>query len=930
MSLLVDNPIVNSPFEEPTRYWAYEEGQPVIKGGRRPAGYYLRARARGPQAALLQEEFVPLELVNTIRKRVKAWRERGYPGVTPITRQLLNHWTNPERERKLFFCQREAAETLIWLVEASPAEKQGISIPKDNGLTRYACKMATGSGKTVVMGMVIGWQVLNKLANPQDRRFSDAVLLVCPNLTIKERLQVLLPWKPGNYYDTFDLVPRGLLERLQQGKFEITNWHLFQPQDDSRSRSVVQRGVESDAAFCRRVLKELGSKQNILVVNDEAHHAYRPAPLADEVKAQLSADEIAEREEATVWVSGLDRIAAVRGINFCADFSATPFYIKGSGYEEGAPFPWIVSDFGLVDAIESGIVKIPRVPVDDNTGALIPRYFRLWEAINQALSDSERQTARPRAKPESVLKEAEEALATLASEWKKTFEEFQRAGSPVPPVMIVVCDNTDLAKLVHEHIAKGNVLAELENRDGQPEVTFRIDTKLLAEAESVVEGKTKQEAAERLRKVVDTVGKTEWEGEGEPPGKQIRCVVSVGMLNEGWDAQNVTQILGLRAFTSQLLCEQVVGRGLRRLNYDDFSEPEYVDVYGVPFEVIPVKKKPISRTEVQRVSTLVRALPERKHLEITFPRVEGYVFDVRSRIRVDWESVPYLVISPTKVPTEVTVKPAVGYRIGRPDRLGPGPEVLHNRNPFHREKRLQAIVYEIAAEITRRLKDKKAEWSARHVLFPQVLRIVWEYLENRVILEEDTVLEEVALLRYQEQIVERVLTAIEPDTGAGETPLLPVIERFRPLGSTSEVLFRTVRPCVGTTKSHISHVVLDAPIWEHSVAYQLERLPEVVAYARNDHLDFTIPYEWQGVRHEYRPDYLIRWRCENGQEVKVILEVKGFETEQDRQKEAAARRWVRAVNHHGEFGQWVFVLCKDPTRIQDTLKEKVRAFCGIQ
>jgi len=927
--MLVDNPILNSPFEEPTRYWAYEEGQPVLVEGRRPAGYYLKARTRGPQMAMLEEEFVPLELVNTNSKRVKAWREKGYPGVTSITRQLLNHWNNPERERKLFFCQREAAETLIWLIEASPAEKQGIIIPKDNGLTRYACKMATGSGKTVVMGMVIAWQVLNKLANPQDRRFSDAVLLVCPNLTIRERLRVLLPWKPGNYYDRFDLVPRGLLERLQQGKFEVTNWHLFQPQDDSRSKTVVQRGAESDTAFCCRVLKELGSKPNILVINDEAHHAYRPAPLPEEVKAQLSADEIAEREEATVWVSGLDRIASARGINFCADFSATPFYIKGSGYEEGAPFPWIVSDFGLVDAIESGIVKIPRVPVDDNTGALIPKFFRLWEAINQALPASERQTARRRAKPESVLREAEGALATLASEWKKTFDEFQRAGSPVPPVIIAVCDNTDLAKLVHEHIAGGNVLSELANGpDG--EVTFRIDTKLLAEAETAMEGETKAEAAERLRKVVDTIGKLEWEDEGDPPGKHIRCVVSVGMLNEGWDAQNVTQILGLRAFTSQLLCEQVVGRGLRRLNYDDFSEPEYVDVYGVPFEVIPVKKKFVGGPDGPKVSTLIRALPERKHLEITFPRVEGYIVDVRSRIRLNLDAIPYLEIDPGSEPTEVTVKPAVGYRIGRPDRLGPGPEVVHDRNPFHREKRLQATVYEIAAELARRLKERREDWGARHMLFPQVLAAVWQYLEERVVVvDPDTPLEEIALLKYKQRIIERLTEAIEPDTEAGEPPILPVIERFRPIGSTAEVLFRTVRPCVGTTKSHISHVVLDAPRWEHSIAYQLERMPEMIAYARNDHLDFTIPYEWQGARHEYRPDYLIRWRCDDGHEVKIILEVKGFETEQDRQKEAAARRWVRAVNHHGEFGRWAFVLCKDPARAREDLMNEIKACRGM-
>jgi type III restriction enzyme len=917
--MLVDNPIPNSPFEEPARYWAYEEGQPVLKEGRRPAGYYLKARTRGPQTSLFEEEFVPLEQVNTIRERVIAWRERGYPGVTSITRQLLNHWNNPDRERKLFFCQREAVETLIWLVEASPAEKQGIAIPKDGNLTRYACKMATGSGKTVVMGMVIAWQVLNKLANPQCRRFSDAVLLVGPNLTIRERLQVLLPWKPGNYYEKFDLVPRGIPERLQQGHFQITNWHLLQPKDDSRSKSVVQRGVEIDTAFCCRVLKELGNKQNILVINDEAHHAYRPAPLPEELREQLSDEEIAEREEATVWVSGLDRIHAVRGINFCADFSATPFYIKGSGYPEGEPFPWIVSDFGLVDAIESGIVKIPRVPVDDNTGALIPKYFRLWEHINQQLPASERQTARRRAKPESVLREAEGALATLASEWKKTFEEFQCARSPVPPVMIVVCDNTDLAKLIHEYIARGNALRELENNERSGEVTFRIDTKLLAEAEAAFQGESKAEAAERLRKVVDTIGKTEWEGEGDPPGKNIRCVVSVGMLTEGWDAQNVTQILGLRAFTSQLLCEQVVGRGLRRLNYDDFSEPEYVDVYGVPFEVIPVKKKPLSRTEAQKVSTLVRALPERKGLEITFPRVEGYVVDVKSRIRLNLDGVPFLQIGGDE-PTEVTVKPQVGYRIGRPDRLGPGLEVVHDRNPFHREKRLQATVYEIAAELTRRLKEKREEWNLRHVLFPQVLDAVWRYLEERVVVETNVPLEEIALLKYKQRIIERLTEAIEPDTEAGEPPILPIIERFRPIGSTSEVLFRTVRPCVGTTKSHISHVVLDAPQWEHSVAYQLERMPEVIAYARNDHLDFTIPYEWQGTRHEYRPDYLIRWRSEEGSELKVILEVKGFEREQDRQKEIAARRWIRAVNHHGEFGRWEFLVCKHPSALPEQLR----------
>lgn len=267
------------------------------------------------------------------------------------------------------------------------------------------------------------------------------------------------------------------------------------------------------------------------------------------------------------------------------------------------------------------------------------------------------------------------------------------------------------------------------------------------------------------------------------------------------------------------------------------------------------------------------------------------------------------------------VKPVAGYKIGRPDRLGPGPEVLHDRNPFHREKRLQASVYEIAAELTRRLKDKREDWSARHLLFPQVLRIVWEYAEDRIVLLNDVPLEEIALLKYKQRIIERLTEAIEPDVQAGEPPLLPIIERFRPQGSTSEVLFRTTRPAVGTTKSHISHVVLDAPKWEHSVAFQLERIPEVVAYARNDHLDFTIPYEWQGVRHEYRPDYLVRVKKGDREELKVILEVKGFETEEDRQKEVAARRWAKAINHHGGFGRWAYAVVKDPSRVKFVLDE---------
>jgi type III restriction enzyme len=417
---------------------------------------------------------------------------------------------------------------------------------------------------------------------------------------------------------------------------------------------------------------------------------------------------------------------------------------------------------------------------------------------------------------------------------------------------------------------------------------------------------------------VNTVGKTEWEFGGDPPGMHVRSVVSVGMLNEGWDAQNVTQILGLRAFTSQLLCEQVVGRGLRRMNYDDFSDPEYVDVYGIPFEVFPVKRKPVSGHEKGHVSTLVQAVPERKHLEIVFPRVEGYIYDVRLRLRLNIGSLPYLKLDPFNEPTEVLTKPATGYDLQRLGRFDFTQEITQNRNPFHEEKRLQGTVYEIAAELTSYLSTKRKGWEMRHVLFPQVLTFVWKYLRERVVATRSAPMEETALLKYKKYIVERLAEAIEPDTGEGEPPILPVVERFRPLGSTSEVLFRTSRLTVATTKSHVSHVVLDS-MWERDVALQLEQMPQVISYVRNDHMDFVIPYEWDGVSHVYVPDFIVECAKSDGSKLSIVLEVKGFESEKDRQKETAAKKWVRAVNYDGGYGEWAFVVNRDPGKLWETI-----------
>lgn len=883
------------------------------------------------------EAFVPLPLVNRIRERVKKWRQSNYPGVSRTTRILLDYWNFENREeqnrKRLFFCQLEAVETIIWLNEASESEKQGLEIQKDTpidaeslakkygALVRYSCKMATGSGKTIVMAMLIAWSVLNKIQNKQDKRFSDGVFIVAPNLTVKERLKVLLPSDPDNYYEKFDIVPRPLFSLLSQSKIEIVNWQAL-AEDQDPKRSVMKRGKESESAFAKRVLRNLSDKKNILVINDEAHHAYRPALRelgskqeilkSEEEEEKISASEKKEREEeaeeATVWVNALDKINFARGINFCLDMSATPFYIKGSGHPEGEPFPWVVSDFGLVDAIESGIVKIPRIPVDDNSGQPIPKYFRLWREIMSKLPSAEREAPHRKAKPESVMREAEGALATLASEWKKTFKAFKEKSYPVPPAMIVVCANTDLAQLMADHISQGRVMPELANKEKKLN-TLRIDSKELQEAENQVEASGEMSEAETLRKMVATVGK-----QGEL-GAQIRCVVSVSMLNEGWDAQNVTQILGLRAFGSQLLCEQVVGRGLRRTNYDDLSVPEYVDVYGIPFEVIPVQKGSLKATLPVNIPTLVRALPERKEkYEIRFPRVEGYVFDVKYKIKADVDKIPKMHIDPAKEPTEVAAKDAVVVKIGRPDRLGPGQIVFQDRNPFHAVHRLQTTVYEIAAEIT----DKLGASASREMLFPQVKEIVWQYIEKRVTVKKDAVVQDVYLKRYKDLIVSRICDAIRPDTEAGEAPILPRIERYRSEGSTSEVMFRTVKDHFGTEKSHVNYVVADSG-WEHQFAYDFEKNSNILAYVKNDHLDFEIPYEYEGGDHHYYPDFIIKLATAEGLVINVILEVKGFESEKDRAKPAAAERWVAAVNYNGNYGIWRYVVCKGRTGADSTL-----------
>ena len=382
----IDRLIINFPYDEPSRHWKYERETRLfdLVEGRRPAGYLI---ASGDSRTFDDPgKFVQIPLVNQIRQRVKLWREAGYPGVSSITKRLLDHWTDAEEfeTRRFFFCQLEAAETLIWLAEAPDAEKVGIHIPSDGGDFRRLCsKMATGSGKTVVMAMVIAWHILNKVTYPQDTRFAKNVLVVAPGLTVKSRLSVLEPSHPENYYEAFRVVPSHMLDRLRQGKVIVRNWHALNWETDeqiAKKRSVDKRGARSDEAYVREVLGEMANTSNLLVINDEAHHAWR-VPAESKVKGVAKSD----IEEATKWIGGLDRIHRARGILTCYDFSATPFAPSGKKSSEEALFPWIVSDFGLNDAIESGLVKTPRVVIRDDAVPDAKTYkSRLYHIYNDS------------------------------------------------------------------------------------------------------------------------------------------------------------------------------------------------------------------------------------------------------------------------------------------------------------------------------------------------------------------------------------------------------------------------------------------------------------------------------------------------------------------------------------------------------------------
>ncbi len=934
--------IICSPYEEPAQHWLFDsEGNKVLQEGRRPAGY-TRWNPGGSST------FVRLDLVNRIRERVREWRKEGYPGATRTTQELLQHWRNrmdPD-DKPLFFCQIEAAETLIWLTESSSADRTGIAIEGDGGAFERVCaKMATGAGKTVVMAMLIAWQVLNKAAAPTDTRFSKHVLVVAPGLTVKERLKVLYPAAAENYYQEFNLVKPEWMERLRQGKVLVKNWHALAWESAERvkkRKSVDKRSVKSDAAYKRDVLGEMANARNILVINDEAHHAWR-ASGNEKRRGELKE----QADEATIWVGGLDRLHRTNRILHCYDFSATPF--APSGTAEETLFNWIVSDFGLHDAIESGLVKTPYVVVRDDAPPNAKTHkSKLYHLFNEPeVRDALTKKANATAPLPDLVRNA---YLLLAHDWENTLRHWglQRSeGEPfVPPVMITVCNRTETAARI-KHAFDHKTISSIPLDLCSPEHTLHIDSKVLKTVEErdeaielapdshhsynedeITEEEDKpkadrklpqEKAAEQLRRKVDTVGKL-----GEP-GEQVRHVVSVSMLSEGWDAKTVTHIMGLRAFSSQLLCEQVVGRGLRRTSYDvnkqtGLLDPEEVNVFGVPFEFLPHDPKTVPPNPPSPPKTLVRAVPEKSQYEICWPNVLRIEHVLRPALTLDIATAEPLMLDAGTAITEAGLAAIVVD--GKADLSRITDIKLRE---WAEQAREQTAIFDAARQSFDQMKEA---WRGNQAaLLAQLVRLTELFIQSdrlRILPEvytRDPVMRRLVLILKMSSVVQHITAAVRYENAEA---LELILDRERPVRSTGGMHpWRTGRPCTPATRSHLNVCVLDSA-WEASDASAIDQSSNVDAWVRNERIGFEVTYLHRGAVHNYRPDFLVRLK--NGD--MLIVETKGQIDDEVRAKHSAMEEWIRAVNSVGGFGQWHFRMTNQPKAILDVLNNFIAPCTG--
>jgi type III restriction enzyme len=997
-----EQPILNSPYEAPRFHHLLDaDGQPVdaapVAGRRRselttpvpkPRNRPGRERqttmtlgdARGVSDA--EQEYNPTPVINEIRSLVESWRALPNPadwGVTPTTARLLAYWRAHEFHGvKPFFCQIEAVETIVWLTEVAPKFSRGKAIlanitaanaASNPELYRLAMKMATGAGKTTVMAMLIAWQTANAIRSPGSGKFGRGFLIIAPGVTIRDRLRVLRPEDPDNYYTTRELVPSDLVADIAKAKIVITNYHAFRRREtmevSKTTRALIQgpRGapvvtIESEGAMLVRACGPLIDmpKESVVVINDEAHHCYRERPpRADE---KLDAEEKEEAKKANIaarlWISGIEALKRKRGIKAVYDLSATPFFLRGSGYKENSLFPWVVSDFSLMDAIESGIVKLPRVPIDDSLpSGDMPLYRDLWKGLKERGVSLPKKGASKAGEldPSRLPPEIQTALNSLYSHYLKVDAEWRRAGIVVPPVFIVVCANTAISKLVYEWIAGFQRL----NEDGEPYTvdkgqlelfrnfdehgarlprpnTLLIDSEQIESGDALdpsfreaalpeieqlkrelaandgADGKEPSDA-ELLREAMNTVGKRGRLGES------IRCVVSVSMLTEGWDTNNVTHILGLRAFGSQLLCEQVVGRALRRWSYQENDKGlfnvEYADILGIPFDF--TRQPVVAPVSAPKPVAYVKAVKERAALEIVFPRVEGYRVELPDeRLEAQFTPDSRLVMDAELVGPCVTRMSGI---VGESIEITPA--VLE-------DKRYSSIVYDLAVHLLDTRFRDPGEPRPSH-LFGQARRVVRRWMDEGYLVAKDVPLAAVTYRAIADQAAERIYLACQRAVSDAR-PIKAILDPYNPRGSTRHVGFSTSKDLHMTDpdKSHVDAVVCDSD-WEAEMARVIERNSHVIAYVKNQGLGFEIPYRDGAIPRKYVPDFIVKLDDGGEEPLNLVVETKGFRGHDAQLKAETMRRfWVPGVNNLGTHGRWDFAEFQDGAVFQSEFDALVR------
>jgi type III restriction enzyme len=1028
------NPILNNPYSEPKLYYATDsEGnldyQEICEGRRlfKPDISVIPTRQTEQKEVFewnTDEAGYEAHFINLCRKEIELWRKGNYPNTTRITKELLNFWfNNPERpvNKKLFFAQQEAIETAIWLNEVANKSnagqhilnllkkgQQSVSEGLEDQLPRIAFKMATGSGKTVVMASLVCYHYLNRQEYRNDLRFADYFLIVAPGVTIKGRLGVLFvdtqnknPVEIKDYYRMRSLVPQNMEHKLDglNARLVITNYHSFEPkvlQGNKRSPfdgkvdvNGKKNSTDNKEDFSRAIKRTLGKFKlgsRLLVLNDEAHHCYLPRSKS----RTTDNEEGDENERAAVWFSGLKEIAKKFKIQAVYDLSATPYYLNGSGYTPYSLFPWVVSDFGLIEAIESGLVKIPFLPESDNTQELtMPVLRNLYDHVKD---DLPKKGERKKKKDATIINDdnielppklpplVKGALDQFYNHYLDYYNGIRDAKEEKknlfssPPVFIVVCNNTSVSKEVYKFIAgyeyydsKGDVVAihgakalfsnydEVTRKLLKRPPTLLIDSYALENSDQIDEsfkkifkseieefkkdytringqGSSEQISdAEILREVVNTVGQ-----QGKL-GSHIRCVVSVSMLTEGWDANTVTHIMGLRAFGSQLLCEQVAGRALRRVSYflqgydkegnpttdkrkiviEKFP-PEYAHIIGVPFKMFKGGKSepPLEPIELNHVYAIV---DRQADLEIIFPNVSGYrIENIDSEIQYDFSSIENYEIDGSKFPTQTIMA----------SPISPSEEMLEVKSVL--EKRDQELIYLITKELIK-YHFCDDEGNPQFQKFNKLKSIVEEWYKVKVSLLNISDIRFKKLLYFDEpkKIVDHIARGINPQHNTIEH-IRPILNYYNKFGSTRYVSGNTVKEVYETKKSHVNFVVMDSG-WEGICAKTLEEIISVKSYVKNQFLGFSVPYNKDGKDHLYFPDMIALVKSKSGVYKNLIIEISGMSKDKAEKKWFLENRWLPAINSLKEkydYPEWHFIeIANDIRDIKNQLIAKIESIC---